>query len=64
LSVLTTYLASHPDSPGACQQTALILQRLGRTDAAKRMGNHAVRVLEARALDTEAAAMKETLAAL
>jgi hypothetical protein len=62
--VLTTFLAAHPDSPGACQQTTLILQRLGQTAAAKRMGRHAVQLLEARALDHEAAAMTQILAAM
>ena len=64
LQVLTTFLAAHPDSPGACQQTTLILQRLGQTAAAKRMGRHAVQLLEARALDHEAAAMTQILAAM
>ncbi len=62
LSVLTDFLAAHPGSPGACQQVTLILHRLGRTVEAKRMGEHAVRLLEARALDHEAAAMQRTLA--
>ena len=64
LQVLTTFLATHPDSPGACQQTTLILQRLGQPAAAKQMGRHAVRLLEARALDHEAAAMTKLLAAM
>jgi tetratricopeptide (TPR) repeat protein len=64
LQVLTSFLAAHPDSPGACQQTTLILQRLGQTAAAKRMGRHAVQLLEARALDHEAAAMTQILAAM
>ncbi|HEX5053645.1 MAG TPA: glycosyltransferase [Planctomycetota bacterium] len=64
LSVLTTFLAAHPDSPGACQQTTLILQRLGQTAEARRMGRYAVRLLEARALDHEAAAMNRVLAAM
>jgi tetratricopeptide (TPR) repeat protein len=64
LSVLTDFLAAHPGSPGACQQVTLILHRLGRTTEAKRMGEHAVRLLEARALDHEAAAMQRTLAAM
>ena len=64
LHVMTSYLAAHPDSPGACQQTTLILQRLGHKAEAKRMGQHAVRLLEARALDHEAAAMNEVLAAI
>jgi len=62
LRVLTTFLAAHPDSPGACQQTTLILHRLGQTAQAKRMGRHAVGLLEARALDHEAAAMNRILA--
>lgn len=64
LQTLTTFLAAHPDSPGACQQTTLLLQRLGQTAAAKRMGRHAVQLLEARALDHEAAAMNQILAAM
>lgn len=64
LRVLTTFLAAHPDSPGACQQTTLLLHRLGQTAAAQRMGRHAVSLLEARALDQEAAAMQRILAAM
>ncbi|MBL8731274.1 MAG: glycosyltransferase [Planctomycetes bacterium] len=64
LRVLTDFLAKHPESPGACQQTALILQRLGQTAAARRMGEHAVQMLEARALDHEAAQMQKILAAM
>lgn len=64
LQVLTTFLAAHPESPGACQQITLILQRIGETAAAKRMGRHAVQLLEARALDHEAAAMEKLLAAM
>jgi len=64
LGVLTKFLAVHPDSPGACQQTTLILQRLGKTDEARRMGRHAVQLLQARALDHEAEAMNKILATL
>jgi glycosyltransferase involved in cell wall biosynthesis len=64
LRVLTTFLSAHPDSPGACQQTTLILHRLGQTAQAKRMGKHAVSLLEARALDREAAAMNKILATI
>ncbi len=64
LRVLTTFLAAHPDSPGACQQITLILQRLGETAAAKRMGKHAVQLLEARDLGHEAASMTKMLAAM
>lgn len=64
LRVLTTFLTAHPDSPGACQQTTLILHRLGQTAQAKRMGKHAVSLLEARALDREAAAMNKILATI
>src|SRR5690606_26543846 len=64
LSVLTNYLAGHPDSPGACQQTMLILHQLGRNDAARAMGKHTVRLLEARCLDREAAAVTDLLAKL
>ncbi|MBL8724790.1 MAG: glycosyltransferase [Planctomycetes bacterium] len=62
LGVLTKFLSAHPDSPGACQQTTLLLHRLGHLAQAKRMGQQAVSLLEARALDTEAAAMREFLA--
>ncbi len=62
--VLTNFLAAHPDSAGACQQLTLILQRLGQTAAAKRIGRHAVQLLEARALEHEAAAMNKLLAAM
>ena len=64
LRVLTTFLLVHPDSPGACQQTTLILHRLGQNAQAKQMGRHAVSLLEARALDQEAAAMTKILATL
>lgn len=64
LNVLTDYLADYPGSAGACQQTMLILQRLGHTDAAREMGQHAVRLLEARCLEREAAAVQDLLATL
>jgi tetratricopeptide (TPR) repeat protein len=64
LAVLTAFVAAHPDSPGACQQITLILRQLGQTAAAKRMGERAVRLLEERALDHEAAAMSRLLAAM
>lgn len=64
LSVLTDFLSGHPDSPGACQQTMLILHQLGQNDAARAMGQHAVRLLEARCLDREAAAVTNLLAKL
>lgn len=64
LRVLTTFLSAHPDSPGACQQTTLILHRLGQSAEARRMGRHAVGLLEARALDHEAAAMTKILATI
>jgi tetratricopeptide (TPR) repeat protein len=62
LGVLTTFLSAHPDSPGACQQTTLLLHRLGHLAQAKRMGQQAVSLLEARALDHEAAALRKFLA--
>lgn len=64
LRVLTDFLARHPDATGACQQTMLILQRLGRTTAARRMGDHTVRLLETRSQEREAAAVREILATL
>lgn len=64
LRVMTCFLTAHPDSPGACQQTTLLLQRLGQTATAKRMGRRAVQLLEARCLEHEAAAMNQILAAM
>lgn len=64
LRVLTNFLATHPDSPGACQQTTLILQRLGKTTEARRMGKHALQLLQSRSLDHEAAAMNKILATI
>ena len=63
IATLTRFLSEHPDSPGACQQLALVLQRIGQPDAARRVGERAVALLSARALDHEAAAMKRHLAA-
>ena len=62
LGVLTSFLAEHPDSPGACQQTMLLLHQLGRDDAAAQMGEQTVRLLEARCLEREAAKVKRLLA--
>jgi len=62
--VLTRFLAAHPRSAGACQQTTLILHRLGQRAAAQRMGRHAVALLQEGALDHEAEAMEKFLAAL
>lgn len=64
LQVLTRFLGDHPDSPGAVQQTTLILHRLGQKAEARRLGEHAVQMLEARALDHEAAEMNRFLAAI
>ena len=61
LNVLTDFLADHPDSPGVCQQTMLILHRLGQKEAARKMGRHAVRLLEARCLDREANELNQIL---
>jgi tetratricopeptide (TPR) repeat protein len=63
MTTLTQFLAAHPESPGACQQLALILQRIGQKDAAQRIGRRAVQLLEARSLDHEAKAMDRLLAA-
>jgi tetratricopeptide (TPR) repeat protein len=63
IATLTGFLSQHPDSPGACQQLSLILQRIGQTDVARRVGQRAVALLSARALDHEAAAMERHLAA-
>ena len=62
LRVLSDFLAAHPDSPGACQQTTLLLHQLGRADAARQMGRHTVRLLEERCLEDEAAAVNQLLA--
>ena len=62
LSVLTTYLAAHPDSLGACQQTTWLLHKIGRDDAARKLGRHTVRMLEERSLDREASALNKLLA--
>lgn len=62
LSVLTTYLAAHPESLGACQQTTWLLHQIGRDDAARKLGRHTVRLLEERRLDREASALNELLA--
>jgi hypothetical protein len=42
----------------------LILRRLGENAKAKQMGAHTVRLLEARSLDHEAAAVQQILATL
>ena len=63
VTTLTNFLAAYPDSPGACQQLALILQRVGQRDAAQRIGRRAVQLLTARSLDHEAQAMDRLLAA-
>ncbi|GAB4136661.1 MAG: hypothetical protein Fur0037_01320 [Planctomycetota bacterium] len=64
LQVLTDYLIRHPDSPGICQQVALILHHLGLCDQARRMGRQALDLLRDRGQDHEAEHMKRILAAL
>jgi tetratricopeptide (TPR) repeat protein len=64
LRTLTGYLAAHPDSAGACQQTTLILQQLGCVEQARRMGARALGLLQRNGADREAARMQEILAAL
>lgn len=64
MTTLTAFLATHPDSPGACQQLALILQRVGQREAAQRIGRRAVQLLTARSRDQEAQAMDRLLAAI
>jgi glycosyltransferase involved in cell wall biosynthesis len=61
LNVLTDFLADHPDSPGACQQAMLILHRIGQKEAARKIGKHAVRLLEARCLERQASELNEIL---
>ncbi|MFK7740468.1 MAG: glycosyltransferase [Planctomycetota bacterium] len=62
LSVMTDFLGRHPNAPGACQQTMLILHRIGQNDAARAMGEHARKLLEARCLDREAETVTQLLA--
>lgn len=64
LQVLTRYLNDHPDSPGVCQQTTLILHHLGCDEQARRMGQHALQVLTASGQDHEVEHMQRILAAL
>ncbi|MGE3171691.1 MAG: glycosyltransferase [Planctomycetota bacterium] len=64
LQTLTNYLAAHPESAGACQQTTLVLQRLGCTDQARRMAARAVDLLRRGGQSREVARMEEILAAL
>jgi len=64
LRVLTDYLATHPDSAGACQQTTLLLHRIGLKQQARRMGERALHLLRAGAQDHEADHMQKILAAL
>lgn len=64
LGTLTGLLARRPDAAGACQQATLILQQLGCTDQARRMGEHALGILRSNGDEHEAARMEEYLAAL
>lgn len=64
LRTLTDFLATHPDSAGCCQQTTLILHRLGHSSQARRMGARAVQLLRASAADHEALRMQQLLAAM
>lgn len=64
LATLSSYLARNPESPGACQQTTLILQRLGHADQAKKMGRRAIELLNGKGATDEAARMERILAAI
>ena len=64
LGTLTTYLTRNPASPGACQQTTLILQRLGHADQARQMGRRAIELLNEKGATDEAARMERILAAI
>ena len=64
LRVLTGFMSHHPDSPGVCQQAALILHHMGLSDQARRMGRHALQVLTANGQDHEVEHMQRILAAI
>lgn len=64
LRTLTDYLTAHPDSPGACQQTTLILHRMGYPEQARRMGERALHLLQRDAREHEAEHMQRILAAI
>ncbi|MEQ1630758.1 MAG: glycosyltransferase [Planctomycetota bacterium] len=64
LQTLTTYLREKPDSAGACQQTTLILQRLGCVVEAQKMGRRAIDLLTKNGATDEAARMERILAAV
>ena len=63
LQTMTTYLKQKPDSAGACQQTTLILQRLGCVDQAQKMGRRAIDLLTKSGATDEVAHMERILAA-
>jgi glycosyltransferase involved in cell wall biosynthesis len=64
LGLLARFLAEHPDAPAACQQTMAMLGRLGHRDQARRVGQHAVQLLERRGLGLEAEKVKAAMASI
>ena len=64
LAVLTDYLVINPDSPGVCHQATLILKTMGLKDQARRMGEHALRVMDDGSMEYESENLKRTLATL
>ena len=63
LQTMTRHLQRRPDSVGACQQAALILQRLGCAEQARKMGRRAAELLRRRGNAAEAERMERILAA-
>jgi tetratricopeptide (TPR) repeat protein len=61
LNVLTTFLGEHPESAGACQQTAAIMKELGFKKEADGMANQAIYLLESHSLTVEANKVRETI---
>lgn len=64
LTVLTEHLRQEPEAAGVCQQAALILARTGSTDAARTMGQRAVRLLEKAELRSDAQRMRQFVTSL
>ncbi len=53
-----------PDSPGVCHQATLILKTMGLKDQARRMGEHALQVMDDGSMDYESENLRRTLATL
>lgn len=64
LAVLMDYLVINPDSPGVCHQATLILKSMGLKDQARRMGEHALQVMDDGSMDYESENLRRTLATL